>query len=82
MVLDTDSRVLTLAFARMADALGNFFLIIVLPLSIASGRVTLSGIAVALVFAPSLALAGDLAGERGSGTTLSVDADGPATPQD
>jgi MFS family permease len=30
------------------------------------------GIAVALVFAPSLALAGDLASERGSGTTLSV----------
>jgi MFS family permease len=30
------------------------------------------GIAVAAVFAPSLALAGDLAGERGSGTTLSV----------
>lgn len=31
MVLGTDSRVLTLAFARMADALGNFFLIIVPP---------------------------------------------------
>jgi len=45
MVLDTDSRVLTLAFARMADALGNSFLIIVLPLYIASGQVTLSGIA-------------------------------------
>jgi len=45
MVLSTDSRVLTLAFARMADALGNSFLIIVLPLYIASGQVTLSGIA-------------------------------------
>ena len=45
MVLGTDSRVLTLAFARMADALGNSFLIIVLPLYIASGQVTLSGIA-------------------------------------
>jgi len=45
MVLGTDSRVLTLALARMADALGNSFLIIVLPLYIASGEVTLSGIA-------------------------------------
>ena len=44
MVLGTDSRVLTLAFARMADALGNSFLIIVLPLYIASGQITLSGI--------------------------------------
>jgi MFS family permease len=45
MVLDTDSRVLTLAFARMADALGNSFLIIVLPLYIASGQISLVGIA-------------------------------------
>ncbi|MHC3380302.1 MFS transporter [Haloarcula sp. H-GB5] len=45
MVLGTDSRVLTLAFARMADALGNSFLIIVLPLYIASGQVSLAGIA-------------------------------------
>ena len=44
MVLDTDGRVLTLAFARMADALGNSFLIIVLPLYIASGQVSLDGI--------------------------------------
>ncbi len=44
MVLGTDSRVLALAFARMADALGNSFLIIVLPLYIASGEVSLSGI--------------------------------------
>ncbi|GGN85680.1 MULTISPECIES: MFS transporter [Haloarcula] len=44
MVLGTDSRILTLAFARMADALGNSFLIIVLPLYIASGQVTLAGI--------------------------------------
>ena len=35
-----DRRVLALAFARMADALGNSFLIIVLPLYIASGTVT------------------------------------------
>jgi len=45
MVLGTDTRVLTLAFARMADALGNSFLIIVLPLYIASGQVSLVGIA-------------------------------------
>jgi len=44
MVLGTDPRVLTLAFARMADALGNSFLIIVLPLYIASGEISLSGI--------------------------------------
>ncbi|KZX48218.1 MFS transporter [Haloarcula sp. K1] len=45
MVLGTDTRVLTLAFARMADALGNSFLIIVLPLYIAGGQVSLAGIA-------------------------------------
>ena len=38
-VLDTDRRVLALAMARMADALGNSFLIIVLPGYIASGQV-------------------------------------------
>ena len=38
-LLGTDRRVLALAFARMADALGNSFLIIVLPLYIASGTV-------------------------------------------
>jgi len=43
-VFDTDSRVLTLGLARMADALGNSFLIIVLPLYIASGQISLSGI--------------------------------------
>jgi len=40
----TDRRVLVLAFARMADALGNSFLIVVLPLFIASGRVTIEGL--------------------------------------
>ncbi len=45
MVNGTDTRVPTLAFARMADALGNSFLIIVLPLYIASGQVSLAGIA-------------------------------------
>jgi MFS family permease len=44
MVLGTDNRVLALALARMADALGNSFLIIVLPLYIASGQISLDGI--------------------------------------
>ncbi len=43
-MLGTDSRVLTLGMARMADALGNSFLIIVLPLYIASGQVSLDGL--------------------------------------
>jgi MFS family permease len=49
-VFDTDRRVLTLGMARMADALGNSFLIIVLPLYIASGQISLDGIAGAEVF--------------------------------
>ncbi len=44
MVLGTDRRVLTLALARMADALGNSFLIIVLPLYIESGQVDVTGL--------------------------------------
>jgi MFS family permease len=44
MDLGTDRRVLTLAFARMADSLGNSFLIIVLPLYIESGQISLDGI--------------------------------------
>jgi MFS family permease len=44
MVLGVDRRVLALAMARMADALGNSFLIIVLPLYIASGEITIAGI--------------------------------------
>jgi MFS family permease len=40
----TDRRVLVLAFARMADSLGNSFLIVVLPLYIASGQVRLEGL--------------------------------------
>lgn len=35
----TDRRILALALARMADAIGNSFLIVVLPLYIASGAV-------------------------------------------
>jgi MFS family permease len=44
VVLNTDRRVLALGLARMADALGNSFLIIVLPLYIASGQVSLTGL--------------------------------------
>ncbi len=40
----TDARIVTLAVARMADSLGNSFLIIVLPLYIASERVTGDGL--------------------------------------
>ncbi len=39
----TDRRVVVLALARMADAVANSFLIIVLPLYIASGELTLPG---------------------------------------
>ncbi len=42
--LGTDRRVLVLAFARMADALGNSFLIVVLPLYIASGQVDIGAL--------------------------------------
>jgi MFS family permease len=55
MVLQTDSRVITLAFARMADALGNSFLIIVLPLYIASGQISLSGLAGLEIALPAIA---------------------------
>ena len=42
--LDTDRRVLVLALARMADAVGNSFLIVVLPAYIgAHGRVDVTG---------------------------------------
>jgi MFS family permease len=40
----TDRRVLVLALARMADAVANSFLIVVLPLFIASGGVDISGL--------------------------------------
>ncbi len=43
MVMGTDNRVIVLGIARMADALGNSFLIVVLPLYIASANVTGSG---------------------------------------
>jgi len=44
MVLGTDRRVLVLAFARMADAVANSFLIVVLPLYVASGRVAIEAL--------------------------------------
>ncbi|WP_433624921.1 MFS transporter [Halomicrococcus sp. NG-SE-24] len=39
-LLETDRRVLALALARMADAVGNSFLIVVLPVYIAEGAVS------------------------------------------
>lgn len=55
-----DRRVLALAFARMADAMGNSFLIIVLPLYVSSETVTgrLFGIPTSLVVGVVLALFG------------------------
>ncbi|WP_247007859.1 MFS transporter [Halorientalis litorea] len=44
MVLGTDRRVLVLALARMADAIANSFLIIVLPLYVASGAVSIEAL--------------------------------------
>ncbi len=46
----TDRRVVVLALARMADAVANSFLIIVLPLYIASGELALPGYEGAAVF--------------------------------
>jgi MFS family permease len=59
-VFGTDRRVLALALARMADAMGNSFLIIVLPLYVASEAVTghLLGIPASLVAGVVLALFG------------------------
>ncbi|MFD1512036.1 MFS transporter [Halomarina rubra] len=57
MVLGTDNRVLTLGIARMADALGNSFLIIVLPLYIESGQIDLSGIVGGSLFGVELTTA-------------------------
>lgn len=57
LVGDTDRRVIVLALARMVGALGNSFLIVVLPLYIASGEVDLAGIVGRDVGAGSLAFA-------------------------
>lgn len=56
----TDRRVLALAFARMADALGNSFLVIVLPLYVASGVVQgeVLGLSTSLIAGIVLALFG------------------------
>jgi MFS family permease len=43
-VLGLDRRVLALALARMADAIGNSFLIVVLPLYLASGQVPIDAL--------------------------------------
>src|SRR6056297_925775 len=43
-MLGTDRRVLVLALARMADAVANSFLIVVLPLYIASGAISLDAL--------------------------------------
>jgi len=58
--LGTDRRVLALAVARMADAMGNSFLIIVLPLYVASETVSgdLLGVPASLVAGVVLALFG------------------------
>jgi len=58
--IGTDRRVLALAVARMADAMGNSFLIIVLPLYVASEAVTgaLFGVPASLVAGVVLALFG------------------------
>ncbi|WP_049903400.1 MFS transporter [Halococcus agarilyticus] len=42
--LGTDRRVLVLALARMADSIANSFLIVVLPLYIASGQIPIEGL--------------------------------------
>ena len=49
-MLGVDRRVIVLAVARMADSIANSFLIIVLPLYIASGELTLPGNESAAIF--------------------------------
>ncbi|SDZ77066.1 Predicted arabinose efflux permease, MFS family [Haloplanus vescus] len=44
VALDMDRRVVALGLARMADAIGNSFLIVVLPLYIASGQIPIEGL--------------------------------------
>lgn len=75
-----DRRVIALGFARMADAMGNSFLIVVLPLYIASNYITgsffgmtesmITGIVIGLyglvssIFQPLTGIASDKAGKR------------------
>jgi MFS family permease len=78
---------LQVPIGRAADRIGRkpfliWGLVLLAPAVLAQGLVTtpvtmlvarlVHGVSVAMVFAPSLALAGDLAGEGQSGTTLSV----------
>ena len=49
-MLGTDRRVVVLALARMADAVANSFLIVVLPLYIASGELAIPGYEGAAIF--------------------------------
>jgi MFS family permease len=55
-VLALDRRVLALGLARMADAIGNSFLIVVLPLYIASGRIPIEALLGARLTAVGLSL--------------------------
>ncbi len=55
-VLGTERRVLVLALARMADAVGNSFLIVVLPLLVASGTVSGGGFGLSEAFVTGLIL--------------------------
>jgi len=52
-ITDTDRRVIVLALARMVGAVGNSFLIVVLPLYVASGAIDLDGLVGARLGAPA-----------------------------
>jgi len=54
--LDVDGRVLVLALARFADAVGNSFLVVVLPLFIASGTVSGDAFGLSPAFVTGLVL--------------------------
>jgi len=57
-ITGTDRRVIVLALARMVGAVGNSFLIVVLPLYIASGVIDLDGLIGARLGAPAGGLGG------------------------
>jgi MFS family permease len=65
-ITNTDRRVLVLAFARTADAFGNSFLVVVLPLYVA-GPIDLGGLA-----GVPVPLAGSLTGALAIGIALSA----------
>ncbi|GKZ16018.1 MFS transporter [Haladaptatus sp. T7] len=56
-MFETDRRVVALGIARMADAVGNSFLIVVLPLYVASGAVTGEAFGFTEAFVSGLVLA-------------------------